>query len=525
MRHVIVVGSGPAAAGCVLRLSKEENTKITMLDIGSRLPDKNFTIATQLKGLDFASWPGDMKNRLYPSKRSQNNRTLPEKLVLGSDYPFSDQGQMQQIRWEGGPRPSLVSSAFGGFSNVWGGQAYPFTKSALQQWPDAGAGMVDAYAEVRQILPIAGVEDGLEEYLPTYGSLMPPPTLAKRSHYILERAQKHRLWLKRHQLTLGTARVGLESPRCVKCGMCNGGCVWGVIFSTQPYLNDLIASHKLEYLSGWRVTKLREEHSRPILLAQSLSGEIREFRADQVYLAAGALGTTQIVFNSRPDLQKANMLETRQVIVPLWFRHAIASPVSGSTFSLGQLGLLLDHDSQQESFLQIYPYDQSFETALPNIIHSRPQVRNRIMAHLAVGLLYLNSEASPMIEIRAEHRDDYAELTLAGCSMGAFDHALRGPMHRLLHAAPKLDMWPMVPMTKPTPAGRSYHWGGQFPFSPHNRGGLTTDRLGRLSSWENVHLVDASTFPVLSPTGFMFTIMANAYRIADESIALRGSGA
>ena len=47
---------------------------------------------------------------------------------------------------------------------------------------------------------------------------------------------------------------------------------------------------------------------------------------------------------------------------------------------------------------------------------------------------------------------------------------------------------------------------------------LGTDRLGRLRRWTNIHLVDASVFPTVPATTFTLTIMANAHRIATESI-------
>jgi choline dehydrogenase-like flavoprotein len=75
-------------------------------------------------------------------------------------------------------------------------------------------------------------------------------------------------------------------------------------------------------------------------------------------------------------------------------------------------------------------------------------------------------------------------------------------------------------MTSVSPAAKSYHFGGSFPHSA-SRAGLGTDRLGRLDRWENIHLVDASVFPNVPATTFTLTIMANAHRIATESIRQR----
>ena len=49
---------------------------------------------------------------------------------------------------------------------------------------------------------------------------------------------------------------------------------------------------------------------------------------------------------------------------------------------------------------------------------------------------------------------------------------------------------------------------------------FSSDRLGRVGSWERIHLVDASVFPTVPAMTFGLTVMANAHRIASESLEL-----
>ena len=92
---------------------------------------------------------------------------------------------------------------------------------------------------------------------------------------------------------------------------------------------------------------------------------------------------------------------------------------------------------------------------------------------------------------------------------------------KIVASAPRLDLWPVLPMTYFSAGAKSYHFGGSFPHrtSPAD-GPLTTDRLGRLDRWSRVHLVDASVFPSVPATTFTLTIMANAHRIAQETLGL-----
>ena len=60
---------------------------------------------------------------------------LPEKRIYGSDFPFRDVGQLDGITALGDANPSVVSGAYGGFSNVWGAQVMPFSEATFDLWP------------------------------------------------------------------------------------------------------------------------------------------------------------------------------------------------------------------------------------------------------------------------------------------------------------------------------------------------------------------------------------------------------
>jgi choline dehydrogenase-like flavoprotein len=95
---------------------------------------------------------------------------------------------------------------------------------------------------------------------------------------------------------------------------------------------------------------------------------------------------------------------------------------------------------------------------------------------------------------------------------------LKANARALLTVAPALDLWPILPKTSVSAAAKSYHFGASFPHADRP-GETTTDRLGRLPQWENIHLIDASVFPDIPATTFTLTVMANAHRIAFETLA------
>ncbi len=526
MESVIVIGSGPAAAGCVAGLLANGKKRITVLDIGSRLPASQLQLVEQAASLTIANWSPELRTALYPNHYESPNSALPDKLVLGSDYPLADYGQMSGVSWVDGKHPNVVSGALGGFSNIWGGQAYPFSSWALRKWPDSGRSMPAAYTAIRKLFPIAGQADSLLEYLPGYGPLSPLPELAVRTQRMLHALQNQQSFLRGFGIHVGATRVALDSTRCVQCGLCNGGCVWDLIFSSRHLFYEWINQKRITYRDGIKVESLTETESGATVNATTRHGEHRTFFANRIFLGAGAVGTSKIVLNSLPDLGELMMQECRQLIVPLMFYRPAPIPQACDTFALGQAGMYFSPLSSQEAFLQLYPYDPSFVSALPQFMRRYQLPTNTLLRHLAVGLLYFNSEQSPCITIKPSRLSHHqTQLELSGTSLSKHAPIVEAAFRQLRIAGKHGGFFPILPLTRVAPAGRSYHWGGQFPYHADSTSPLCSDRFGRLSAWRNVHLIDASTFPTLGPTGFLLTIMANAYRIATEASLLETNNA
>ena len=97
---------------------------------------------------------------------------------------------------------------------------------------------------------------------------------------------------------------------------------------------------------------------------------------------------------------------------------------------------------------------------------------------------------------------------------------LRTVVGRLIRSARMLDLYPVLPMLRLAAAGKSYHYGGSFPHATDGSTTFRSDRLGRVEPWQRIHLVDASVFPNVPATTFTLTVMANAHRIAAETLSL-----
>jgi hypothetical protein len=245
------------------------------------------------------------------------------------------------------------------------------------------------------------------------------------------------------------------------------------------------------------------------------------------------MGTTRLVLGSLtqppPSVEAA---EARQFVVPFLSTHPVGDPRGPGTrdFTLNQFNVLVSFDAEalDTSTVHCYPYNPAFLDALPTVLR-RPwagPATAQALRRLTVGFGYLPSWASPRIHVA--HRPGSAgglpELTLTSPGDSGRSPMLRATLRRLLAAAPRLDLWPLLTHVRLSGAGKSYHFGGTFPHRPAGadpQAGTATDRWGRLAHWDRVHLIDGSVLPTVASTTFTMTVMANAHRIATEVLAGR----
>ena len=530
MRSVLIVGSGPAAAGAALALLTDPEISITIVDLGLRLEKGIEEARDRLASGDESSWSAEDLETVQHQPVSVSEGRLPQKRTFGSDYPFRDLGQQVGLRTPGGTTPPVVSAAFGGFSNVWGAQTMPFSRATFDTWPISLEELEPHYAVALAEMNVSGEDDALGTLFPHIIPPEPLPPVSERTRVTLDAFERDRDRVESLGITVGHARLALRSSGCTRCGLCMTGCPHQLIYSSSQTFDRLIASGRVTYRSGLLVTSVAEDDLGPLVRAKNLhDGTVETIRADRVFLGCGGLGTTRLVLGSlgttAPPL---DLLESVQFLVPAASVRPVTDLRGARDFTLNQFNMVYDDTGTGLDLVQVhfYPNNPAMEREFPQIVqHSafRP-LRTAVLGRLSVGLGYLPSWASPKITVRARSvgADALPELDLERRDSTLWPPMLRRFVSAMAKAAPALDLWPVAPMISVSKATKSYHFGGTFPLSDASRG-LETDRLGRLERWNRIHLIDASTFPSVPATTFTLTIMANVHRIATESMHLERS--
>jgi ferredoxin len=530
MTTVLIIGSGAAAAGVALALSHRENLEITVIDIGLQLESDREQLIEDLTSSSPDEWDRQLIELSSKQAATSRNSGIPEKRVFGSDYPFRNAGQLDGLTAVNGAVASLISSAYGGFSNVWGSQLMPFTSAAFESWPVNAATMRHHYEAILRQIPFAGEEDDLAARFPLMRPPVPLPSMSPRSLRVLNAYEKHKSRLNDRGITIGKARLALNADRCIRCGMCMTGCPYGLIYSAAQTFNVLRHTSRVVFNGGFLALKIVEEATRVTVVTREIAtGQIRLFEADRVFVACGAIGTTRLVANSlglfNVDLA---MLESRQFVLPLLSLHATEDPRNKSDFTLNQFNMIVAPagGSVDLSTLHFYTFNPAFIDSLPQVLRTRPAgwLQAQLLRRLSVTFGYLPSWNSPRLRIHIGSRREQPDLPDFHISSESPPQGqgqmLRAVLLRLIQSARLLDLYPAIPMLRLSPAGKSYHWGGSFPHKTDRGTIFSSDTLGRVGSWNRIHLTDAAVFPAVPAMTYGLTVMANAHRIASESLEL-----
>jgi hypothetical protein len=346
---------------------------------------------------------------------------------------------------------------------------------------------------------------------------------------VLGRYARHRDRLRNRGITLGRARLAMDSPSCVLAGLCMTGCPYGLVYSASHSLDVLRRDDRVTYHGGLLAVSVEEAGEQSTVVAREMdTGRVQRFTADRVLLACGAIGTSRLVMGALELYDTpARVQESVQFMLPFASAAPTPDPRTTKDFTLNQFNMALDLDAEGHdvSQLHFYTYNPTFLDALPRLLHRRRfgPMRTQMLRRLSVALGYLPSWASPDFQMRVipgEHADNLPVASFDAVSAHPrHNKMLRDVLGRITAAAPLLDLWPALPMLRMSAAGKSYHWGGTFPHSERPDGRFSSDTFGRVNPWKRTHLVDAAVFPTVPATTFTLTIMANAHRIAHSSLA------
>lgn len=452
---------------------------------------------------------------------------IPLKRLYGSDFAFRDADE--QLGLQLSDVGIKASMAHGGFSNVWGAAVLPFPDADTAGWPFGAARLADHYRAVARLIGIAAAEDDLASRFPIFAE---PRSLALsgQATRLLARLERHRETLARAGLLFGKSRLAVAGNaagrECAHCGLCMYGCPYGLIYNSASTVDALRRNPRFRYRPGVVVDSVRETAGGIAVLARDLeTGEQLTIDAERAYLAAGVIPSAQIVLRSVGAYDRpVTIMDSQYFLVPLLTAAPARELRSERLHTLSQLFLEL-YDAGVSPFgvhLQLYTYNdlmgQGIRASFGPLARAFEPVARSLERRMLVIQGYLHSSHSGTIRAELTRTASGDALVVNGVPRDETKRVVGRVLKKLVAHTRELGALPLTPLAKIAEPGRGFHTGGSFPMR-ERPAALETDVLGRPAGWQRLHVVDSSILPSIPAATITFAVMANAHRIASESVS------
>ncbi len=504
----IIVGSGPAGVSVAMALIARGQS-VTMLDGGqtlsATLAERQNTFAAKppadWSNDDTAAWQAPQLERSgdLAMRHGSSHAQVPKDETFDRSSEFAGR----------------ASHAVGGLSNVWGAAVLPYRQEDIEAWPIRAQDLAPHYQAVSRFMPISGASGGdLQDLFPAFnaGSLSSIET-GPQGDALLERLNRNRDTLAETGVHFGPARQAV-SGGCHLCGQCLHGCPWSLIYSAHQTLSELKRSERFTYRPGAMVARVSEEgETTRVHLADGT-----ELSGDRLFIAAGVYETARLVLNSIPETTTALTLQdSRQIFLPMLHRWRTGvDPSTGKLHTLAKVFIEIDN-ADVSPFLthsQIYSWNEFYAREMSanygRMLPGSSALFALISKRLMVAQTFVHSDHCDQVELRLDPNS--SRLRTSILSNPDMLPTIKRATKTLARAMSKAGLQPLTFAKRLEGPGASFHTGGTLPMSDAP-GALQTDTLGRLSGFNNVHVVDASILPSIPASTITFSVMANAHRI------------
>ena len=528
-----MVGSGPSGIHFALTLLGK-GYQVTLLDAGEGGPPP-FRPEGDLRSLkDSLEDPveyllgADFESVTLPGSKREFYGFTPNQMALFRSLPGAE------IRADG--LLPLLAYARGGLAEAWTAGVYPYDDADLAEFPIAHDDLAPYYSEVARRIGITGRADDLSPFMPLHDHLEETLELDDHSQLLLETyARRRRTLNRRFGVYMGHSRIAVLSRdrngrgACTYLGRCSWGCPRGSLYTPSITLEECLAHSSFHYQPGLYVEAFRYGVDRRIDHVETRSvrdGRRHEMGVETLVLAAGTLSSARILLESirrqegrAPRL--SGLMDNRQILIPFVNLRRLGGAEDSRSYQYHQLGLgIVDDQGEPYVHGQITTLTSALVhpvvERIPMDIRAALFTFRRFRAALGVINVNLHDTRRSGNFVELERDDESTALRITYRPRDEEPDRLRRVIRRIKGALHRLGCVVPPRAVHVRPMGASVHYAGTLPMSPSSRE-LTTSIHCRSHDFQNLYVVDGSTFPFLPAKNLTFTLMANAVRVAEEA--------
>jgi hypothetical protein len=401
----------------------------------------------------------------------------------------------------------------------------------MEGWPISRKDLEPYFRKISNFIPLCGGEGNLSEFFPVYQDKLGELELGWQGLALLKDLKRAEKKLLEQNSYYGKSRLAIHTTDsdqilpCNGCGKCFIGCVRNSIFSTIPLLEKLVREKKLVYEGGLFVESLNEANGEVTLqvVETKLKKKI-ERKFDAVFIGGGPINTTRLLLKSKNIYDEIiSVKESQKCVMPIV--RVWPGKVSVGQSNVTQASVFFETKTQSLSnhwaHVQIIPMNEMIIKAAGIPWQTNKfgnKIWNPILSRVMMGWVGLHSDHSSSVELclrNTKEKSDVLEigLKISGGAREAADTVSKdlfkkGLLFRTIFCHQ---------MKKISNPGSGTHCGSSFPMKKNPNGRFDTDIFGRPFGWENTYIVDSSVLPDIPGTTLAYTVMANAYRIADSA--------
>ncbi|WP_028601607.1 GMC oxidoreductase [Ottowia thiooxydans] len=524
--EVCVVGTG-AGGGILAHALAQAGVNVISLEQGPALPKDQFTRVTpSLPRESFGigpntSWPSDPHDNLFI-------------------HPLFADGRHGATARSPGTFQHFQVLALDGLQNLWNGVSVRFSPQDLAAWPVDYETLAPHYSAVERRITVCGTREGIPA-LPD-GEFIPPKPLRPADQLIVDavrRLDEPDAYAIPNRKAINTIAGTPQS--CISTGICTSGCSVHAVYKFSTRLLPEIANRSNYQLrTGAKVLHLLtqpEEGSESRITGVEYLDTATQtrhiIRAKYVVLAAGAVETPRILFNSadehhpgglaNPHDQLGRRLQDNPKVVLSTSLYRLWGKQRDYDIGYGDLLILMANGSLPDG--SRFPFIGHAIHGLPEVPHYAEAmgplpaaVKKRLartMFHSYVTLgLFCAGEPEKKNRVRPGDTQD-----VHGARQVAIDFTIPTSAHHQMDA---MTAWGQRVLRSASGtqyhitrdnSGTGIHYAGTTAMSNDARSGVVDANL-KAHDLDNLYICDGGVIPVLPDKHLTLTIMALADRLS-----------
>lgn len=528
----IVVGSGATGAIAAYSLA-EAGVNVAVLDVGIEdekykaiIPDKDFISIRKEEihqkdfflGRQFEGIP-------WETTKVGSQLTPPRNFLTRLTEKF--------IPFESDSFKPMESMAKGGLGAGWGLGCYEFSKPELEAIGLNEAELLKAYEAVAAHIGISGTKDDAAPYcLRELKNVQPVSELDQNLKRVYSAYQKQKNSLNKKGVFVGRSALALltKNKDDRSAVQYKDMYFWTdkdkSAYRSWMTIDQLGSNPNFSYHKNCLVLKFKEHDGGvDVFVKRTDTNEEQIFTCKKLILSPGVLGTARIVIRSF-DYKKEQLpvICNPYCYIPCIQWRMLGKEIEQYKTGLGQLMMFIDekNDNFDVSMASLFSYRslllfKLIKEAPLNFADTRIVMQYLQSSFTIAGIHHPERPSDSKFIRMKQNAATYTGDVLTGQYIlsEAEERVNEEREHKIKSALKSLGCRPLK--TVYTPNGGSIHYAGTLPFNTNGEG-FTLYPDGKLAGTKNVFVADGSGFNYLPAKGLTFTLMANAYNVAKNSL-------